>query len=266
MADGILERIVDSVSARLGAELEPADLLERAHEAVVRRIETGERSLRRALSSSAPSVIAECKHTSPSAGVLRTDFDPVALASAYADAGASAISVVTEPEFFRGDIDWLRAVRGVVELPVLRKDFIISERQLYETAIAGADAVLLIQRILTPQRLRTLLDLANELHLDVLLELFADEDPAPAVGSGAPIVGVNARDLDTFAVDLDRVAELADEIPADRIRVAESGIHGRDDVIKLHNAGFDAFLIGEHLVRAEDPGCALRQLLGGLQR
>ena len=215
-----------------------------------------------ALSADGRSVLAECKHASPSAGVLREPFDPVDLARTYEEAGAAAISVVTEPRFFLGDASWLPAVRDAVSIPVLRKDFVVTERQLYETALAGADAVLLIQRILTPDRLSDLLELAAALHLEVLLEIFADEDPSVAVDSGARIIGVNARDLATFATDLDRVASIASSIPEDRIRVAESGIHGPADLERLEAAGYDAFLIGEYLVRSPDPGRALRNLLG----
>jgi indole-3-glycerol phosphate synthase len=261
MAEGILDRIVESVSARLDADPAPADLADRALRESRRRADRGLRSLRAALAGDGPAVIAECKHASPSAGVLRPAFDPVPLARAYSAAGAAAISVVTEPDFFRGDPRWLPAVRAAVDVPVLRKDFVISDRQLYETVLAGADAVLLIVRILSPDRLTELLGLAGELQLEVLLEIFADEDPGPAVTTGAQIIGVNARDLDTFAVDLDLLAAIADRIPGDRIRVAESGIHGRDDLLRLHDAGYDAFLIGEHLVRAEDPGAALEDLL-----
>jgi indole-3-glycerol phosphate synthase len=262
MAESVLDRIVAAVTARLDAESPPVDLAERARAAAERRSREGVRSLRAALEARGPSVIAECKRRSPSAGLLRRDFEPVSLARAYAEAGAAAVSVVTEPDFFGGDLAWLGRVRGSMSLPVLRKDFVVSERQLYESVVAGADAVLLIQRILDPGRLAALLDLATELRIEVLLELFADEDPAPAVASGAPIIGVNARDLATFAVDLDRVVELVSEIPGDRVRVAESGIRGRDDLVRLHEAGYDAFLVGEHLVRADDPGVALRGLLG----
>jgi len=261
MVDTVLDRIVAAVQARLATEPAPPELEDRAREAVERRLSGGHRSLRRALEGEQPAVIAECKQSSPSAGLLRPDFDPVALATTYAAAGASAISVVTEPEFFAGDISWLPELRRAVDLPVLRKDFVVTERQLLETALAGADAVLLIQRILDPERLSALLELAGRLHLEVLLELFADEDPTPAVDSGAPIIGVNARDLATFGVDLERVAGLAEMIPSDRIRVAESGIRGRRDLLRLHDAGYDAFLVGEHLVRSADPGAALRGLL-----
>jgi len=147
-------------------------------------------------------------------------------------------------------------------LPVLRKDFIVAPRQLFETVLHGADVVLLIQRILAPLELRRLLNLAEELGLEVLLEIFADEDPGPAVASGAAILGVNARDLTTFTLDLDRVAALAAEIPPDRLRVAESDIHGHDDLARLHRAGYQAFLVGEHLVRAGDPAREITALRG----
>jgi indole-3-glycerol phosphate synthase len=144
---------------------------------------------------------------------------------------------------------------------VLRKDFIFTERQLYETAVLGADAVLLVQRLLDPPTLARLLEVARRLALDVLLELFADEDPAPAIASGAEIIGVNARDLASFRVDLERVAELARVIPNERVRVAESGVRGPQDVARLAAAGWHAFLVGEHLVRAPDPEAAVRALV-----
>jgi indole-3-glycerol phosphate synthase len=208
-------------------------------------------------------VIAECKKASPSAGLIRSDFDPVVLASAYEGAGAAAISVVTEPDHFLGDPQWLPMVRHAVELPVLRKDFLVGQRQLFESAVLGADAVLLISRLLDRDLLEELLATASDLDLEVLLEVFADEDPAAAVASGADIIGVNARDLATFEMRLDRVEVLAVELPADRVRVAESGIHDAAVVARLHRAGYDAFLVGEHLVRAEDPAAALRDLLQG---
>lgn len=257
----ILDRIVRAVRARLDAAPAPPDLERRAADAVARRLAGGPRSLRSALRSRTPAVIAECKHASPSAGVLREPFDPVALARAYAAGGAAAISVVTEPEFFAGDPGWLAPVRAAVPVPVLRKDFVVSERQLLETAVLGADAVLLIQRLLDREALARLLALADELALEVLLELFADEDPAPAIASGAAIIGVNARDLASFRTDLARLAELARTIPDDRVRVAESGVRGPADVSRLSAAGWHAFLVGEHLVRAADPDAAVRELV-----
>jgi indole-3-glycerol phosphate synthase len=147
-------------------------------------------------------------------------------------------------------------------LPVLRKDFIVARRQLFETAVLGVDAVLLIARILDQETLSSLLRTAAELELEVLLEVFADEDPAAAVESGAPIIGVNARDLETFEVRPDRVEALAAELPTDRVRVAESGIRGPGDLDRLRRAGYDGFLVGEYLVRSDDPESAVRALLG----
>ena len=254
----VLDRIVDAVRARMAAVAEPDDLADRAAE--VREM-SPRRSLREVLSADGPSIIAECKKASPSAGLLRSDFEPARLAARYQGAGASAISVVTEPDFFQGRLEWLTAVRAVVDLPVLRKDFVIDERQLREAAALGADAVLLIQRILSADRLADLVGAARELGLETLVEIFADEDPAQTVASGTEIIGVNARDLATFETRLDVVEAMASQLPADRVRVAESGITGHDDVEKLRNAGYDAFLIGEHLVRAKDPKIALQRLL-----
>jgi len=256
----VLDRIVDAVRTRLDAVPEAGGLAERAAQA---REASPVRSLREALSADGPSIIAECKKASPSAGLLQADFDPTPLAAHYQAAGASAISVVTEPDFFQGRLEWLSSVREVVDLPVLRKDFIIDERQLREAAALGADAVLLIQRILTKDRLAELVGTARELGLETLVEIFADEDPAPTVASGTEIIGVNARDLATFVTRLDVVEELGSSLPEDRVRVAESGIKGPDDIRRLQDAGYDAFLIGEHLVRADDPEKSLRRLREG---
>jgi indole-3-glycerol phosphate synthase len=257
----VLDRIVSDVRHRLEATPEDPCLATAAKKAADARRRYGLRSLRNALSGPEPAVIAECKKASPSAGIIRSDFDPVTLAGAYERAGAAAISVVTEPDHFLGDPRWLAVVRRAVGLPVLRKDFVVSPRQLLESAVLGADAVLLIARLLDRDLLEELLAVASDLDLEVLLEVFADEDPAPAVASGADIIGVNARDLATFEMRLDRVETLAAELPADRVRVAESGIRDPADVVRLHRAGYDAFLVGEHLVRAEDPAAALRNLL-----
>ncbi|MCP4657880.1 MAG: indole-3-glycerol phosphate synthase TrpC [bacterium] len=262
----VLGKIVDAVNRRLQTTSAASDLAARAREAAARRRDRDLRSLEESLRRRRPAVIAECKKASPSAGLLRGEFDPVELARCYARAGAAAVSVVTEPDFFQGDPGWLRRVREAVPLPVLRKDFIITPRQLEETAVLGADAVLLIQRLLDRDTLAELLEVAAELDLEVLLEIFADEDPEPAVASGARLIGVNARDLATFEVRLDRVAELAGVLPRDRVRVAESGIRGAEDLDRLHRAGYDAFLIGEHLVRAEDPEAALTALRAGSTR
>jgi len=261
MAETVLDRIVAAAHRRMQAHPAAPDLVDRAFEAAERRRDDGPRSLRSALAADGPGLIAECKHASPSAGVLREPFDPVALAVSYEQAGASAISVVVEPEFFLGDPRWIGDVRRAVDLPVLRKDFIVTDRQLYETALLGADAVLLIQRLLDEAATRRLLGLARQLEIEVLLEIFVDEDPQPAVDSGAEVLGVNARDLATFETDLGKVERLASVLPEDRIRVAESGIHGPSDLGRLAAVGYDAFLVGEHLVRSQDPGAAVRRLL-----
>lgn len=258
----ILDRIVRAAEDRMAATPQRPDLEDAALVAVNRRRVGGLRSLRQALAAPGPQILAECKHASPSAGVLREPFDPVALAQAYQQGGAAAISVVVEPDFFLGDPGWIPEVRSAVNLPVLRKDFIVSERQLFETALLGADAVLLIQRLLTPERTVVLLDLARELELEVLLEIFVDEDPEEAVASGAQILGVNARNLATFETRVDRVIDLADALPADRVRVAESGIKDHADILRLTEAGYDAFLIGETLVRSDDPVRAVAELAG----
>lgn len=258
----ILDRIVRAAENRMAATPPRPDLEDAAHAAVDRRRAEGLRSLRQALTAAGPQILAECKHASPSAGVLREPFDPVALARAYQQGGAAAISVVVEPEFFLGDPDWIPEVRSAVALPVLRKDFIVCERQLYETALLGADAVLLIQRLLSPDRTSALLELARKLELEVLLEIFVDEDPEAAVASGAQILGVNARNLATFETSINRVVELAGELPADRVKVAESGIQNHDDIVRLTKAGYDAFLIGETLVRSADPARAVAELVG----
>ena len=262
MSETVLDRVVADVRRRLEITPEPPGLESAAHAAAETRRLRGLRSLRGALAGPGPAVIAECKKASPSAGLLHSNFDPVALARAYAAGGAAAISVVTEPAHFSGDSQWLAVVRRAVDLPVLRKDFIVTRRQLQESAVLGADAVLLISRILDRECLSELLNTASELDLEVLLEIFVDEDPEPVVDSGAEIIGVNARDLATFETRLDWVEAMASELPADRVRVAESGIHGAGDLQRLSGAGYDAFLVGEHLVRAEDPEAAVRALLG----
>lgn len=261
MAESILESIVRRVRKRMETEPAHPDLEELALDQRDRRLAEGTRSFRGALSAGGASIIAECKKASPSAGVLRDPFDPVGLACSYEAGGASAISVVVERDYFSGRPEWIPKVRDAVALPVMRKDFIISRRQLLESVLLGADAVLLIQRILSRTLMEELVGGARELGLDVLLEIFVDEDPGPAVDSGAEIIGVNARNLATFETRVDLVRQMAREIPSERLRVAESGIRGPDEVQALHASGFDAMLIGESLLRAEKPEKAIRALL-----
>jgi indole-3-glycerol phosphate synthase len=206
-------------------------------------------------------IIAECKRRSPSRGVLRAAYDPVAIASGYAAAGAAAISVLTEPTFFDGALEHLAAVRAAVSTPLLRKDFIVSEYQLHEARLNGADAVLLIVAALAPQELRRLYGQATALGLDVLVEVHDAQELAVALESGAEIVGVNNRNLRTLAVDVHASESLIAAMPRHVIAVSESGLKTRDDLQRLTGLGYRAFLIGERFMTAPDPGEALRTLL-----
>jgi len=206
-----------------------------------------------------PRVIAECKRRSPSKGILRRDYDPAAHAAAYAEAGAAAISVLTEPTFFDGSLQHLEQVRAAVDVPVLRKDFIVTDYQLAEAAALGADAALLIVAALSDAELRSLLATCAQLRLAALVEVHDVEEAARAVGAGAAIVGVNCRDLRTLAVDPAVHEAVARALPAGIIRVAESGIRTAGDLERLSRAGYDAFLVGERLIAQPDPGAALRE-------
>ena len=208
-------------------------------------------------------VIAECKRRSPSKGVLREDYDPVAIATGYAAAGAAAISVLTEPAFFDGALEHLAAVRAAVEIPVLRKDFIVSEYQLLEARIAGADAILLIVAALRPAELKLLHDHATRHGLDALVEVHDARELAIAVDVGARVVGVNNRNLRTLEVDVHASDELIAQMPGDVVAVSESGLRTADDLIRLRSIGYRAFLIGERFMTAPDPGAALDALLTG---
>jgi indole-3-glycerol phosphate synthase len=206
-------------------------------------------------------VIAEIKKASPSRGVIRPDFQPAALAAAYAAAGASAVSVLTDGPFFQGSLQDLAAVRQHVELPILRKDFHLDPYQLYEARAAGADAVLLIAAILTAAKIRDLLSLAGELGLAALVEAHDAEELEQALACGARIVGINNRDLRTFRVTLQTTFDLLSMVPADRALVSESGVLAAADARRLAEAGVDAILVGEGLLTHPDVGAALRALV-----
>jgi indole-3-glycerol phosphate synthase len=208
-------------------------------------------------------VIAECKRRSPSKGILRNEYDPVAIAAAYADAGAAAISVLTEPTFFDGTLEHLAAVRAAVQVPLLRKDFIVSEYQLLEAKIAGADAILLIVAALRPAELKVLHDHATRHGLDALVEVHDARELAIAVDVGARIVGVNNRNLRTLEVDVQASEALITQVPDDIIAVSESGLKTSADVVRLRALGYRAFLIGETFMTAGDPGAELRTLIAG---
>lgn len=206
-------------------------------------------------------VIAECKRRSPSRGVLRQDYDPAVIARGYAAAGAAALSILTEPTFFDGSLEHLAAVRAVVDLPLLRKDFISEVYQLIEARAAGADAVLLIVAGLDDEQLRRLLRRAEAEGFAALVEVHSREELRRAIGAGATLVGVNSRNLKTLAVDLRLHEELVLGIPAGTAAVAESGLTTGADLRRLSEIGYDAFLIGERFMSVADPGDALATLL-----
>ncbi|RMF44588.1 MAG: indole-3-glycerol phosphate synthase TrpC [Planctomycetota bacterium] len=207
-------------------------------------------------------LIAEVKKASPSKGVLREDFDPVALGQGYASGGASCLSVLTDRDFFQGDLEYLQRVRQAVDLPVLRKDFIVHPYQVFEARVAGADAILLIAECLTRQELRGLYSLARDLGMAVLIELYHAANLDNVLHTGTELIGINNRDLDTFEVDLQHTIRLRPQIPAETIVVSESGIHCREDVQLLQDHGVQAMLVGESLVRQSDVASAVRRLLG----
>jgi indole-3-glycerol phosphate synthase len=208
-------------------------------------------------------VIAECKRRSPSKGILRAEYDPAAIAKGYAEAGAAAISVLTEPTFFDGSLEHLAAVRDAVALPLLRKDFIVSEYQLLEAKAAGADAVLLIVAALRPAEVKVLHDHATRYGLDALVEIHDARELAIAIDAGARIIGVNNRNLRTLEVDVQASEALISSIPPDVIAVSESGLKSADDLARLRALGYRAFLIGETFMTAPDPAKALAALFEG---
>ncbi len=207
-----------------------------------------------------PAYIAECKRASPSEGTIRPEYDPARIARAYKQAAAAALSVLTEPTHFQGSLDHLAAVRHAVDLPVLRKDFVVDEYQLVEARAFGADAVLLIVAALDRVLLADLLDAARDLGLGVLVEVHADEELDAVDLDRVDVLGVNSRDLATFDVDLGRAARVFRQLPDRIVRVAESGIRTAEDAARLRASGADAFLVGTHLMRQPDPGRALAAL------
>ncbi len=234
-------------------------------EAVRRALERAPqvRSLKRALRRATPAVIAEFKRRSPSSGPLRAQADPFEIAAEYRSAGAAALSIVTEGMYFGGGLECLARLRWAVDLPLLRKDFIIDPYQLLESRHAGADAVLLIAGLLPPDLLRELYGQAVALGLEALVEVHNERELERVLDLGASLIGVNNRDLRTFEVSLDVCLRLAPRLPAGVIAVAESGIRSGEDMRRLMDAGYRAFLVGEHLMRAEFPGRALAGLLAG---
>jgi indole-3-glycerol phosphate synthase len=211
-------------------------------------------------------VIAEFKRASPSKGDIHREAEPAKFAETFQQNGAAAISVLTEEDFFHGSLEDLKVVKAAVQIPVLRKDFIVDDYQVFETAAAGADAVLLIVAALDDEQLALLRRLAEgELQMDALVEVHTAAEMQRAVACGAKLIGVNNRDLRTFVVSLDVSEEYLAAAPADAILVSESGLRLHADLQRLREAGFHGFLIGEALMRADDPGSALRALLGAAE-
>lgn len=220
-------------------------------------------AFRGALGNDGINVIAEFKRRSPSKGMIREGANPIDIARAYQEGGAVAMSVLTEEDYFAGSLDDLRQVKAVVDLPVLRKDFIVDEYQVYESAAAGADAILLIVAVLDDEELLRLRRLAeDELYMDALVEVHTSAEMKRAAACGAKLIGVNNRDLRTFEVSLDTSLRLAREAPAEAVLISESGLKNSDDLQRLYDAGYRGFLIGETLMRAEDPEQSLRSFRG----
>ena len=254
---GILSEIVTQKRAELSTLREHASEWERRAYAT----RDDRRPFEQALLQKEPAIIAEVKKASPSKGLLQPDFHPAAIAKAYEAGGAACLSVLTDRQFFQGTLGDLQTARNAIRLPVLRKDFTIDRIQIWEAAAHQADAILLIAAILTETELRSFREAAAELHLAALVEVHGEEELQKAIASGAGIIGVNNRNLNTFEVTLETSLRLSEKIPAATLRVSESGIFQRSDIDLLRGAGFRAFLVGESLMKAADPTAALQALL-----
>jgi indole-3-glycerol phosphate synthase len=251
----ILARIVDHKRAELRNTSRQRAELERT--AASRK---DVRNFQDALIQSKPAIIGEIKKASPSKGVLSENFDPAAIAGLYASGGAAALSVLTDREFFKGSLDDLESARAAVDLPVMRKDFTLDEVHIIEAVAHGADAILLIAALLDELAMRRFRELAAHYRIAALVEVHDEAELDRALGSGAGIVGVNNRNLHTFEVTLETSLRLAEKIPAGVVKVSESGIHCSADVKRLGEAGFNAFLVGEHLMTSADPAAAIVEL------
>lgn len=258
----LLSRIIADKRKRIKVAKESAPLDRLRQRAAELRAAAGRRSLSVALSGAGVNIIAEFKRRSPSKGVIRENADAAAIARSYESAGAAAISVLTEADYFDGSLDDLHAVRAAVLIPILRKDFIVDEYQVYESAAAGADALLLIVAALDDERLASLLRLTEaELGMDALVEVHTKAELDRATASGAKLIGVNNRNLHTFAVSTQTSVELAQFAPAGVVLVSESGLTP-NEVRKLKAVGYQGFLVGEALMRAADPESELRAFRG----
>jgi len=255
-----LQQIVAATRARVAESKRSADLraLERAAE---KHIPRGFRRTLEDGSRLGPAIIAELKKASPSRGLIRKDFEPASLARELEAVGSAALSVLTDEEFFQGSLENLRIASSSTRLPCLRKDFMVDEFQLLESRANCADAILLIVAALSQAELAVFSARARAYSLDVLCEVHDEEELQRALDAGFDLIGVNNRDLRTFKVDIQTAIRLAPRMPKNVVRVAESGIHNGGDVARLRTAGYDAFLIGESLMRERSPGDALRTLL-----
>jgi indole-3-glycerol phosphate synthase len=258
----VLDRIVEDTRGEVDRRRESVPLA-RLEEVIAQRPEG--RPFEEALLRPGISLIAEHKRRSPSAGTIRKDSTVEAIALAYERGGAAALSILTEPFHFAGSLDDLRAARAATELPVLRKDFIVDPYQLYESAAAGADAILLIVAALEPDTLYELLREARALDLDALVEVHDERELEVALDVEADVLGINNRDLADFSVDIERTYELLSDVPAGKTVVSESGYSTREELDELERVGVDAVLIGETLMRADDVEEAVRRLSGGAE-
>lgn len=220
-------------------------------------------AMRSKIAAGKPAVIAEVKKASPSKGVLRDDFIPADIAQSYAEFGAACLSVLTDVQFFQGSVDYLKQARASCQLPVLRKDFMVDPYQIYESRAMGADAVLLIAACLDDAQMRDFEAIAMGLDMAVLVEVHDQMELERALKLKTPLVGINNRNLKTFEVSLDTTLSMRSMIPSERLLITESGIHSRDDVLRMGAAGVNAFLVGEAFMRAKEPGEALAELFGG---
>jgi len=259
MENNFLEKIVAAKEGELAETKRLAPL--REMQAILCKLPPV-RDFLAAIRGGAGAIIAEIKKASPSRGVIREDFDPSAIAAVYEANGAAAISVLTERSFFQGDGRYLAEIRKTAGIPLLRKDFLVDPYQIYETRCLGGDALLLIARALPGAILAELIALTRELGMTPLVEVHDEEELARSLAAGAPAIGVNNRNLATFVTDLGTSLRLAPLIPAGVVKVSESGITGRRDVERLRQAGYDALLVGETLMRSEDMGRKLRELRG----
>lgn len=210
-------------------------------------------------------LIAEIKKASPAAGMLRQDFDLLSIAKSYAEGGAACLSVLTEDKYFKGDLSYLGKVSEVVSLPLLRKDFIVDEYQIYESKVHAADAILLMVAILEPRRVQRFLQIARTVHLDVLVEVHDEKELSIALDSGAMMIGINTRNLKDFSIHVAVVSDLVKKIPKDALIVAESGIKTREDIVFMKDLHVNAILVGETLMRAPDMKAKTKEFVGFLQ-